>query len=196
LCVLAYCIGSVSSAIIVCRLSGLPDPRTTGSKNPGTTNVLRLGGKLPAAITLLGDVLKGVIAVALAVVYNPLPQNVGPVILAVFLGHLYPIFFGFRGGKGVATAMGAVFVLSWPVGLMLVGTWIIMVLLFQISSLGALTAAFVAPLYIYLFGWKGPEFSIYVGVMSVLIFWCHRANIGRLLQGKEPKVNIFSKIRS
>src|SRR4051812_42959254 len=101
-CVLAYCMGSISSAVLICRLMGLPDPRTTGSKNPGATNVLRFGNKKAAAATLLGDALKGFIPVFIAIKINPLPLFVGPIMVAVFLGHLYPIFFKFQGGKGVA----------------------------------------------------------------------------------------------
>jgi len=193
-CVMAYLLGSLSSAVIVCRLAGLPDPRTTGSKNPGATNVLRVGGKRLAALTLLGDVLKGVIAVQLAMVYSSEPNLVGPVILAVFLGHLYPIFFDFQGGKGVATALGALFILSPAVGSLFVVTWLIMMAFLQISSLAALTAAFLTPFYVF---WlKGADFSLYIACMSAILFWRHRVNIKRLIRGEELKISIFSKIRS
>ena len=182
-CLLSYAIGSLSSAVIVCRLSGLPDPRTTGSKNPGATNVLRLGSKKAAIATLIGDMLKGVIPVFVAVHINPAPLFVGPVILSVFLGHLYPIFFGFKGGKGVATAVGTLFALYWPLGLLTVGTWGIVVYCFRISSLGALVAALFAPLYtIWLLN---VQFAIPVFIMSVFLFWRHRTNIKRLMQGTE-----------
>lgn len=185
-CLLSYAIGSLSSAVIVCRIAGLPDPRTSGSKNPGATNVLRLGSKKAAIATLLGDVIKGVIPVFIAVHVNSLPQVVGPVMLAVFLGHLYPVFFGFKGGKGVATAVGTLLGLYWPVGLLTVATWGIIVYSFRLSSLGALVAALLAP--VYTFWLMNIQFAIPVFIMSVFLFWRHRANIQRLLQGKEPKV--------
>lgn len=185
-CLLSYAIGSLSSAVIVCRLAGLPDPRTSGSKNPGATNVLRLGSKKAAIATLLGDIIKGVLPVFIAIHVNPLPQFVGPVMVSVFLGHLYPVFFGFKGGKGVATAVGTLFALYWPIGLLTVATWGLIVFCFRFSSLGALIAALLAPLYTF---WlMNIQFTIPVFIMSVFLFWRHRANIQRLLQGKEPKV--------
>jgi len=185
-CLFAYCIGSFSSAVIVCRLAGLPDPRTTGSKNPGATNVLRLGGKKAAVATLLGDALKGVIPVLIALQINPAPEFVGPVMVSVFLGHLYPVFFGFQGGKGVATALGAILAMAWPVGLMCVGTWGLVVWCSRFSSLGALVAAALAPVYAGL--WLDIKFAIPVFVMSIFLLWRHRGNIKRLLQGAEPRV--------
>jgi glycerol-3-phosphate acyltransferase PlsY len=185
-CLLAYAIGSLSSAVIVCRLAGLPDPRSAGSKNPGTTNVLRLGSKKAAIATLSGDVLKGLIPVFIVMHINPTPQFVGSVMLAAFLGHLYPIFFGFKGGKGVATAVGTLFALSVPLGLLSVVTWGITVYCIRISSLGALVAALLSP--IYTFWLLNIQYAIPVFIMSGLLFWRHRANIQRLLQGAEPKV--------
>lgn len=186
LCLLAYCVGSISSAVVVCKLTGLPDPRTTGSKNPGTTNVLRIGGKKAAIATLLGDGLKGFIPVGLALQIDPRPEVVGPVMIAAFLGHLYPVFFGFQGGKGVATAIGAILALAWPVGLMTVATWLIVVLITRISSLSALIAAVLAPIYIA--WWLDLKFAIPVIIMSLFIFWRHRSNIVRLISGTEPKL--------
>lgn len=185
-CILAYLIGSISSAIITCRLMGLPDPRTQGSKNPGATNVLRVGGKKAAIITLLGDALKGVIPVAIAMIVRPSPLFVGLVMISVFLGHLYPIFFGFEGGKGVATAIGAILGLSWPVGIMVILTWGLIAFWFRISSLAALTAALLAPFYVWM--WMGFKFAVPVAVMSAILFWRHKANIQRLLAGIEPKL--------
>jgi acyl phosphate:glycerol-3-phosphate acyltransferase len=185
-CLLAYCLGSVSSAIIVCRLAGLPDPRTAGSKNPGATNVLRMGSKKIAAITLLGDILKGVIPVVIAIHINPSPTFVGPVMVSVFLGHLYPVFFKFQGGKGVATAIGTIFALGWSLGLLCVGTWGIVVWRSRFSSLGALVSAILAPIYVGFF--LSFKFAIAVVVMSVFLFWRHRGNIRRLIKGTEPKI--------
>lgn len=185
-CILAYLIGSISSAIITCRLMSLPDPRTQGSKNPGATNVLRVGGKKAAIITLLGDALKGVIPVAIAMIVRPSPLFVGLVMISVFLGHLYPIFFGFEGGKGVATAIGAILGLSWPVGIMVILTWGLIAFWFRISSLAALTAALFAPFYVWM--WMGFKFAVPVAVMSAILFWRHKTNIQRLLAGIEPKL--------
>lgn len=170
----------------MCRLSGLPDPRSQGSKNPGATNVLRLGGKKLAAITLLGDVLKGFIAVKLAMWFDPSPFVVAPVMLAVFLGHLYPIFFNFEGGKGVATAFGAILGISWLVGVMLIGIWLLVAFLFRRSSLAALTAALLAPIFVALF--LNLEYAMAVAIMTLFLFWRHRGNIERLIKGTEPKL--------
>ncbi len=185
-CFVAYCIGSLSSAIIVCRIAGLADPRTQGSKNPGATNVLRIGGKKAAIATLLGDVIKGIIPVLIIKQINPLPDVIGPVMIAVFLGHLYPLFFKFQGGKGVATAIGAILGLYWPVGLFLIGTWGLAAYLFRISSLAALIAALLAPFFV--FWWLSGEYAMYVAVISMMLFWRHRSNIQRLWDGKEPKI--------
>jgi len=187
-CMFSYAIGSLSSAIIVCRLSGLPDPRTVGSKNPGATNVLRVGNKKTAILTLLGDVLKGVIPVLIIKHINPIPLYVGAVMVAVVLGHLYPVFFQFKGGKGVATAIGAILALCWPVGLLLLATWGIVFKLFKYSSLAALVMALCAPFYIYLI--LNLQFAMPVLIISGLLFWRHRANIQRLIAGTEPKVGV------
>jgi len=192
LCLLAYCIGSISSAIIVCRLMGIPDPRTTGSKNPGATNVLRSGSKKAAIATLLGDAIKGVIPVLFAVHLDPLPICVGPVMVAAVLGHLYPIFFKFKGGKGVATAIGTIFALSWAVGVLLILTWGGIVYCFRYSSLGALTAALLAPFYV---AWLlNLYFAIPVAMISLLLFWRHRENAKRLWQGNESKIGQKSNL--
>jgi glycerol-3-phosphate acyltransferase PlsY len=188
LSVLAYLLGSVSSAIIVCRLSGLPDPRSEGSKNPGATNVLRLGGKKLAALTLLGDVLKGFIAVKITMWIDPSPAIVASVILAVFLGHLYPIFFNFEGGKGVATAFGAILGLSWASGGTLIIIWILIAYLSHYSSLASIITALLAPFFVgYFMNW---HYAIPVAVMSIILLWRHRGNIDRLLKGVEPKVDM------
>ena len=187
LIVLAYALGSVSTAIIVCRLMGLPDPRTEGSKNPGATNVLRLGGKKAAAATLAGDFLKGLLPVLVARLFTAEPTILALVAMAAFLGHLYPIFFGFRGGKGVATALGVLLGLAWPVALAALATWLVMAKVFKISSLSALTAAALAPLYAL---WLSPQ-PAFIGMltaMGLLLIWRHRSNIRNLLAGKEGHI--------
>ena len=183
----SYLIGSLSAAIITCRLMGLPDPRTQGSKNPGATNVLRHGGKKAAAITLFGDAIKGVIPVVAAQLMGAPALILAGVALAAFLGHLYPVFFNFRGGKGVATAFGVLVALAWPVGLALLATWLVMAKLFNISSLAALAAACLSPLYMW---WlePQPEFIIVSTVISLLLLWRHRSNIRNLMAGTEGKI--------
>lgn len=184
----AYLMGSLSTAIITCKLMGLPDPRGVGSHNPGATNVLRYGGKKAAAITLIGDALKGVIPVLLG---HLLHQDATPMAIigvAAFLGHLYPVFFGFKGGKGVATAFGVLTTLAWPVGLALLATWLIMAFVFKISSLSALTAALLAPVYFWLLT-PHREWVIMALVISALLIWRHRSNIKNLVSGKEDRIN-------
>ncbi len=186
---ISYLAGSISSAIIVCRAFGLPDPRTTGSNNPGATNVMRLGGKKAAIITLVGDLFKGLIPVAIVNLLALSPLALALSALGAFLGHLFPIFFGFKGGKGVATAFGAILGLSPLVALCAFGTWILVFLTTKISSLSALTAAVLAPLFLYLF--KAPlEVVIVVIVMDLLLIYRHKANISRLLKGEEGKMNL------
>jgi len=183
----AYLAGSISSAIIVCRLLGLPDPRGEGSGNPGATNVLRIGGKKAAAITLIGDMLKGLIPVLVAKLLGA-PLTVQAVVaVAAFLGHLYPVFFGFRGGKGVATALGVLLGLHWQVGLLTIATWLVIAKLFKLSSLAALLSLLVTPLYIW---WLIPERSLIIATvfMVALLFWRHRSNIRNLIQGTEGQI--------
>ena len=180
----AYLLGSISSAIIVCRLMGLPDPRAEGSGNPGATNVMRIGGKKAAAITLLGDMLKGLIPVLIAQALNVEPLILSGVALAAFLGHLYPIFFGFAGGKGVATSFGVLLGANWMVGLAVLLTWISIYKLSKISSLSALVAASLAPLYVYFI--MGMQALVYVAVLiAIILIWRHKSNIQRLLAGEE-----------
>ncbi|MBN4079393.1 glycerol-3-phosphate 1-O-acyltransferase PlsY, partial [Beggiatoa alba] len=172
----AYLAGSLSAAIITCRLMGLDDPRTQGSGNPGATNVLRVGGKKAAIFTLLGDAIKGVIPVVAAQLMAAPPLMLALVALAAFLGHLYPVFFGFRGGKGVATAFGVLVALAWPVGLALLATWLVMAKLFNISSLAALIAATLSPLFMWLLA-PHMEFVVIAGMISLMLVWRHRSNI-------------------
>ena len=187
----AYLLGSISFAIVVSQLLALPDPRSYGSKNPGATNVLRSGSRAAAALTLLGDAGKGWLAVWLASVLAGSSGAEGfaaPLAgLAVFAGHLFPVFHRFRGGKGVATAAGVLLGLNAWLGLATIGTWIVIVLFFRISSLAALAAALFAPLYAWwLFGLR-PVLPVVV-VIAGLLAWRHRANIGRLLAGTEPRI--------
>ena len=188
LIVLGYLLGSVSSAILLCRLAGLPDPREQGSGNPGATNVLRLGGKKLAAWVLLGDALKGFVPVALAQALDLAPAAVAATGVAAFLGHLYPVFFGFRGGKGVATSLGVLLAFSWVLGLAVLALWLAMALLFRISSLAAITAALAAP---WLTWWlvAGSAHTAAVTFMTLLLLWRHQGNIRNLLQGKEPRIS-------
>lgn len=185
--VLGYLAGSVSTAIIVCRAMGLPDPRSEGSRNPGATNVLRFGGKKAAAITLAGDFLKGVLPVLLARLADVEETGLAATALAAFLGHLYPVFFGFEGGKGVATAFGAILGLSYPVALAALAAWLFMAFVVRISSLSALTAAALAPLFAWWFGLPGAYLAA-VLVMVGLLIWRHRSNIRHLLAGTEDKI--------
>ncbi|RMG37646.1 MAG: glycerol-3-phosphate 1-O-acyltransferase [Gammaproteobacteria bacterium] len=183
----AYLLGSVSSAIIVCRLLGLPDPRTQGSGNPGATNVLRIGGRKAAAITLLGDSLKGLAPVLVAHWLVVSPLLLALTGLAAFLGHLYPIFFGFKGGKGVATALGVQFGLYWPIGLSIALIWLFVAKILRISSLAALISQGLAPLVVWWF-WPAPELVAMQVVMTLLLIWRHRSNIRNLLSGKEDTI--------
>jgi glycerol-3-phosphate acyltransferase PlsY len=190
-----YLFGSISTAIIVCKLMGLPDPRTEGSRNPGATNVARLGGKKAAALTLAGDMLKGLVPVLIARALHADSTILAATALAAFLGHLYPVFFGFQGGKGVATALGVIYGLHWPVGLLTTGIWLAMALVFRYSSLAALTAILLTPLC---FMWLLPERPIVIAmvVLAMLLFWRHRSNIANLLSGEEGKISFGQRTKT
>lgn len=183
----AYLFGSISSAIIVCKLMGLPDPRTEGSRNPGATNVLRIAGKKAATVTLLGDMLKGVIPVLAAKWVGLDTTGLALVAFAAFMGHLFPVFFRFEGGKGVATALGCLLALSWPVGLCWMGTWFVVALIFRYASLSSLIASLLAPAYIWYFT-DNLTYVITVALMSIILIIRHRSNIEKLLAGKESKI--------
>ena len=188
---IAYLVGSVSSAILVSKLLRLQDPRDAGSGNPGTTNVLRLSGKIPAALTLLGDVAKGTLPVVAANAITQDPVSVAIAALAAFLGHLYPVYFRFAGGKGVATAIGAYLGLSLPVCLGVVGVWLTIALISRYSSLSSILAMLSAPFFVWYFGYD--EWIIgTAAVIFVFIVSRHIANIKRLLAGEESRIN-FSK---
>ncbi len=189
--VAAYLIGSLSFAIIISRLFGLEDPRSFGSGNPGATNVLRTGNKLAALLTLVGDCVKGWIPVALAISYaqylNLDRHDIALVALAVFVGHLWPVFFRFQGGKGVATALGVLLGISPALGVATLCTWVIIAYAFRYSSLAAIIAALFAAFYCaLLFGLN--TLSLVVAVMSALLIWRHRTNIRKLLAGEESRI--------
>ena len=186
---LAYLVGSVSAAILVCRAAGLPDPRTEGSGNPGATNVLRVGGKGPAALTLLGDAAKGFVPVLLAgwVLDGPGEARiVALVALAAFLGHVYPVFFDFRGGKGVATALGALVALNGTAGALALLVWLAASLAFRRSSLAALVAFALAPVFLAMENARAGAVAFVV--IGAFVAYTHRANIARLLAGTEPVI--------
>ncbi len=189
--ILAYLLGSVSFAIIASWIFRLPDPRTFGSMNPGATNVLRSGNKAAAILTLLGDAGKGWVAVILAQHFAPVwgldNKVIAGVALLVFLGHIWPVFLRFKGGRGVATAVGVVLGLNlWP-GILAVITWIIVALIWRVSSLSALVAATLTPVYAWIF--LGSDLSTFViFTISLLVIWRHKSNIANLLAGKETRI--------
>lgn len=184
--IFAYMLGSISSAIITCKAFKLPDPRTKGSNNPGATNVMRIGGRLPAIITLLGDALKGFIPTIIAVSFGATSSMAALILLAAFLGHLYPIFFGFKGGKGIATTIGGLFVVSPIAGVMFALVWLLVFVVTKISSLSALIATVTMPLVIY---WqKGLITATPMVIIAFMIFIKHKTNINRLLNKQEDKV--------
>lgn len=187
-----YLLGSVSTAIITCRLMGLPDPRSEGSRNPGATNVLRLGGKKAAAITLFGDMLKGLLPVLIALSLGMSDAVIATCGLAAFLGHLYPLYYGFQGGKGVATLLGVLLGMHWLLGLGTIGVWLAMAFIFRYSSLSALVAATASPLLAWTIT-HSPIISASIALMAVLLIWRHRSNIRNLLAGKEDKISSRKK---
>ena len=191
LIIIGYLLGSLSSAIIVCRLMKLPDPRQEGSGNPGTMNVLRIAGLNPAIFTLLGDVLKGLIAVLLARAFGVHGFMLSLVALAAFIGHIFPVFFKFEGGKGVATAIGAILGLSLWAGLITIVAWIVVLAIFRYASLASLVALVVAPICA-LFAHAG--FFIPLVIMLLIVVWRHWGNIQRLMDGTEDKVD-FNKLK-
>jgi glycerol-3-phosphate acyltransferase PlsY len=190
LVVVAYLIGSISFAVVVSRLFGLPDPRGYGSGNPGATNVLRTGNKAAALLTLAGDGLKGFFAVWLAQRLAPTPMldwTIAAAALAVFLGHLFPLYHRFAGGKGVSTAAGILFALHWPLGTVLTVVWLAMAFGFKISSLAALTTAVLMPLgMFYVFGPIAATWATLA--IAALLFWRHRGNIAGLMTGRERRI--------
>jgi acyl phosphate:glycerol-3-phosphate acyltransferase len=189
--ILAYLLGSISFAVIVSRLFGLPDPRTYGSNNPGATNVLRSGNKLAAALTLLGDALKGWLAVALALRAAPVlglgEVHIALAALFVFLGHLFPAFYQFKGGKGVATALGVLLALDWRVGIAAALLWLIVFALKRTSSLAALIATAAGPFIALYFRGSGVVSAVIL-LIALLVIWRHKENIIRLVSGREKQI--------
>lgn len=189
--VAAYLLGSVSFAVLMSKAFGLPDPRSYGSGNPGATNVLRSGKKAAAVLTLLGDAAKGWLAVFVAMWFAPRDEQgallIAAVALAVFLGHLFPVFLRFKGGKGVATALGVLLALDVWLGLCALVTWLLVAVLFRFSSLAALTAAAGAPIYAMALGLPR-EWVLASGIILLLLIWRHKSNIRNLLAGKEPRI--------
>ncbi|KOE81248.1 glycerol-3-phosphate acyltransferase [Vibrio alginolyticus] len=191
--IFAYLLGSISSAVLICRVLRLSDPRDVGSNNPGATNVLRIGGKKAAIAVLLFDMLKGTIPVWVGYYLGIDPILLGLVAITACLGHMYPIFFHFKGGKGVATALGAIA----PIGLDLTGlimlTWVVVALLFRYSSLAALVTVLLAPFYTWLIK---PQYTLPVAMLCCLIVFRHHQNIKRLFAGTEPKVGEKKSLES
>ncbi len=187
LIVAAYLLGSVSTAIIACRLLRLSDPRSVGSGNPGATNVLRTGGKAAAGITLVGDVLKGLAPVLIAQSLDMGEIAVGAVALAAFCGHVYPIYYGFKGGKGVATALGALLGVHALVAILALGTWLVAAFMFRFASVASLAAGLLAPAYMLWITGSAGLTGITI-MMAMLIFWRHRRNIRQLLEGSENRI--------
>lgn len=186
----SYFIGSISFAVVVSKAMRLPDPHSYGSGNPGATNVLRTGNKVAALLTLVGDAAKGYVAIAIAraLVGVEVDSWVLPLAaIAAFVGHLFPVFHGFKGGKGVATALGILLAINWVLGLTTLSTWLIVAVFMRYSSLAALIAALFAPLYfIFLFGIQ--PMAAAVAAMSALLIWRHKGNIEKLLNGTEGKI--------
>ncbi len=184
LIVFAYLLGSISTAILTCKAMGLPDPRCEGSENPGATNVLKIGGRKAAVITLTGDFLKGFIPVFIGVMWGMDEISLALIAMAAFVGHLYPVFFSFKGGKGVATAFGVILALSWPVAIAVLLTWLSVVYLFKLSSLGALVTALVSPLYVYFIDGSS-VYTIMIGILCAMLILRHKSNIEKILNGTE-----------
>ena len=184
---LGYALGSIPFGLLLTRAAGLGDVRDIGSGNIGATNVLRTGKKSLAAGTLLLDAAKGAAAVLIAgLIWPDLPQATGIAAIGAFLGHLYPVWLRFKGGKGMATLIGIVLALHWPTGLVIMGVWLLLFLLTRYSSVGSMASALAAPVSAFLFG--RVDLAILLVGFALLLFWTHRSNIGRLLRGEEPKV--------
>ncbi|MEE9266894.1 MAG: glycerol-3-phosphate 1-O-acyltransferase PlsY [Gammaproteobacteria bacterium] len=189
LVVLGYLCGSLASAVIVCRIMKLPDPRKQGSGNPGATNVLRLGGKKAAALTLAGDVIKGAVPVLLAHLLSDSPVVLASTAVAAIVGHMYPVFFQFKGGKGVATTLGAVAALVYPVALFMGAVWVLTAMATRYASLASLAAAVAAPLFALVFI-QEPATILALVIIAALLVYRHRENIQRLRDGIESEINL------
>ncbi|MGN2611810.1 glycerol-3-phosphate 1-O-acyltransferase PlsY [Aliivibrio fischeri] len=183
--IIAYLLGSISSAVLICRLKGLPDPRTSGSHNPGATNVFRIGGRSAAGLVLLCDILKGMLPVWGGYFLEINPFMLGIIAISACLGHMYPLFFHFKGGKGVATALGALAPIGLDLTGMLFGCWVVTVLITGYSSLASMITALLAPLFTWL---VKPQYTLPVAMLSCLIVLKHHENIKRFFEGKETKI--------
>ncbi|AEP30917.1 glycerol-3-phosphate 1-O-acyltransferase PlsY [Brumicola nitratireducens] len=181
----AYILGSISSAIVICYLFGKGDPRNQGSGNPGATNVLRIAGPFAAVLVLVFDILKGTVSVYASFLLGVDAISIGAIAIAACLGHMYPVFFKFRGGKGVATALGCLISMGFNLAGLLLGSWILVVIVTGYSSLAAIITVMLAPIYTLFFK---PEYLYAVIMLSILIIWQHRDNIRRLLRGEESKI--------
>ena len=181
----SYLLGSVSSAIIICRILGLPDPRTEGSKNPGATNVLRIGGKKVAAFVLIFDGLKGAMPVLLAHYFGLSLFELTIILLSAFLGHVFPIYYGFKGGKGVATYLGGLIGLNFFVGLTFSIIWLIVAKVIKVSSIEALTAPLLSPIYFYFITTHDVKATLIIFLINLFIYFTHRENIRRIMNGEE-----------
>jgi glycerol-3-phosphate acyltransferase PlsY len=189
---MAYLCGSLSSAVLICRVFGLPDPRMSGSKNPGATNVLRIGGRVPAALVLVMDILKGTIPTYMGYWFGLEPIFLGLIAISACLGHIFPLFFGFKGGKAVATAFGAMLPIGLDLAGLLILTWLVTVFVFGYSSLAAIVAVSLAPLFTLLIK---PEYSSAVLMLTLLIVARHHENILRLWKGEESKIWDKGKVK-
>ena len=187
-----YLVGSVSTAIITCKLMGLEDPRSVGSNNPGATNVLRHGGKKAAIITLIGDMLKGLVPVIAVTIIEPAAGAIALTGLGAFLGHVFPVYYGFKGGKGVATFYGVLLGFSWMAGIAALLVWLLTAFVSKLSSLSALVSALSAP-FILWYSSHSPELTVMLGLMTALLFWRHRSNVRNIIDGKEHKIGVKKK---
>ena len=185
----SYFLGSVSSAIIICRILGLPDPRTEGSKNPGATNVLRIGGKKVAAFVLIFDGLKGAMPVLLAHYFGLSLFELTIILLSAFLGHVFPIYYGFKGGKGVATYLGGLIGLNFFVGLTFSIIWLIVAKVIKVSSIAALTATLLSPIYFYFITTHDMKATLVIFLINLFIYFTHRENIRRIMNGEEGVID-------
>ena len=184
-----YLIGSISTAIITCKLMGLEDPRSVGSNNPGATNVLRHGGKKAAIITLIGDMLKGMIPVIAVTMIEPAAAAIAVTGLGAFLGHVFPVYYGFKGGKGVATYYGVLLGFSWMTGIAALVIWLLTAFVSKISSLSALVSVLCAPFILWRLS-HSAELTMTLGFMTLLLYWRHRSNVQNILAGKEHRIGV------
>jgi len=188
-----YLVGSVSTAIITCKLMGLADPRSVGSNNPGATNVLRHGGKKAAIITLIGDVLKGLMPVIAVSMIEPAAAAIAVTGLGAFLGHVFPVYYGFKGGKGVATYYGVLLGFSWIAGIAALLIWLLTAFVSKISSLSALVSAMCAPVILWHLS-HSPELTITLCLMTALLLWRHRSNVRNIIDGKEHRIGVKKSV--